>query len=161
DTARALAIKAHEKGLELVCEIGPDVPEHVIGDVTRIRQILVNLIGNAIKFTEDAEVALDVRVEAAWDDPLYLHFTVRDTGIGIPADKQQMIFGAFSQVDGSTTRKHGGTGLGLAISARLVETMQGRIWVESEPGKGSSFHFIVSLGVSSEPDHGPSDGLSL
>jgi len=156
DTARSLALKAHEKGLELVCHIDADVPEYVVGDVTRIRQILVNLVGNAIKFTESGEVVLEVSTESppkygAMSDRLELHFVVKDTGIGIPSGKHQVIFGAFSQADGSTTRRHGGTGLGLTISARLVESMQGRIWVESQPGKGSSFHFILNLGVSQEP----------
>ena len=150
ETVRALALRAHEKGLELICDVLPEVPEYVVGDVTRIRQILVNLLGNAVKFTQHGEVELEVGLESQSADQLHLHFSVRDTGIGISKDKQEMIFDAFSQADGSTTRKFGGTGLGLTISARLVEAMQGKIWVESAPAKGSRFHFTATLGVSSE-----------
>jgi len=150
DTARALALRAHEKGLELICDVLPEVPEYVVGDITRIRQVLVNLLGNAVKFTAQGEVELEVALQSQADDHLRLHFSVRDTGIGIPEEKQKMIFDAFSQADGTTTRKFGGTGLGLTISARLVEAMQGEIWVESAPGKGSCFHFTASLGVSTE-----------
>lgn len=147
ETARAMALRAHEKGLELLYDVRPEVPAMVIGDGLRIRQILVNLLGNAIKFTERGEVELDVAVESHAAGQLLLHFAVRDTGIGIPRDRQAMIFDAFSQADGSTTRKYGGTGLGLTISARLVDAMQGKIWVESEVGKGSRFHFTASLNV--------------
>ena len=150
DTVRALALRAHEKGLELICDVLPEVPEYVVGDITRIRQVMVNLLGNAIKFTAQGEVELEVALKSHSADRLNLHFLVRDTGIGIPLDKQKMIFEAFSQADGSTTRKFGGTGLGLTISARLVEAMQGKIWVESAPGKGSTFHFTALLGVSNE-----------
>ena len=150
DTVRTLALRAHEKGLELICDVLPEVSEYVVGDITRIRQVLVNLLGNAIKFTAQGEVELEVALLSQSADQLNLHFLIRDTGIGIPLDKQKMIFEAFSQADGSTTRKFGGTGLGLTISARLVEAMQGEIWVESVPGKGSSFHFTALLGVSSE-----------
>jgi signal transduction histidine kinase/DNA-binding response OmpR family regulator len=150
ETARALALRAHEKGLELICDVLPEVPEYVVGDITRIRQVLVNLLGNAIKFTAQGEVELEVALQSQANDRLRLHFSVRDTGIGIPQEKQKMIFDAFSQADGSTTRKFGGTGLGLTISARLVEAMHGEIWVESAPAKGSCFHFTASLGVSSE-----------
>jgi signal transduction histidine kinase len=150
ETARALALRAHEKGLELICDVLPEVPEYVVGDVTRIRQVLVNLLGNAIKFTQQGEVELEVSMKSQGPECLYLQFSVRDTGIGIPQEQQKMIFDAFSQADGSTTRKFGGTGLGLTISARLVEAMRGEIWVESVPAKGSCFHFTASLGVSSE-----------
>ncbi|HSR08081.1 MAG TPA: response regulator [Bryobacteraceae bacterium] len=150
DTVRALALRAHEKGLELICDVLPEVPEYVVGDMTRIRQVMVNLLGNAIKFTAQGEVELEVALKSHSADHLNLHFLVRDTGIGIPLDKQKMIFEAFSQADGSTTRKFGGTGLGLTISARLVEAMHGEIWVESAPQKGSTFHFTTRLGVSSE-----------
>jgi len=150
DTIRALALRAHEKGLELISDVLPEVPEYVVGDITRIRQVLVNLLGNAIKFTAQGEVELEVALKSPSVDHLNVHFMVRDTGIGIPLDKQKMIFEAFSQADGSTTRKFGGTGLGLTISARLVEAMQGEIWVESAPGKGSTFHFTALLGVSSD-----------
>ncbi len=150
DTVRALALRAHEKGLELICDVLPEVPEYVVGDITRIRQVMVNLLGNAIKFTAQGEVELEVALKSHSADQLNVHFLVRDTGIGIPLDKQKMIFEAFSQADGSTTRKFGGTGLGLTISARLVEAMQGEIWVESAPQKGSTFHFTALLGVSNE-----------
>ena len=150
DTVRALALRAHEKGLELICDVLSEVPEYVVGDITRIRQVMVNLLGNAIKFTAQGEVELEVALKSQSADQLNLHFLVRDTGIGIPLDKQKMIFEAFSQADGSTTRKFGGTGLGLTISARLVEAMHGEIWVESAPQKGSIFHFTALLGISSE-----------
>src|SRR5712691_3032127 len=150
ETARTLALRAHQKDLELICNVRHEVPECVIGDITRINQILVNLLGNSIKFTEHGEVELEVGLESQEPDQLRLHFRVRDTGIGIPPEKQQMIFEAFSQEDGSTTRKYGGTGLGLTISAHLAEAMQGKIWVESEVGKGSCFHFTARLGRASE-----------
>jgi signal transduction histidine kinase/CheY-like chemotaxis protein len=154
ESARALALWAHEKGLELLCDIKSEVPDHIVGDPIRVRQVVVNLLGNAIKFTQHGEVELEVKLESRHADQMQLHFTVRDTGIGIPLEKQQLIFEAFSQADGSTTRKYGGTGLGLTISALLVKAMQGRIWVESAPGKGSSFHFTAMFGVGNvlEPD---------
>jgi len=150
ETVRALALRAHEKGLEVICDVLAEVPEYVVGDVTRIRQVMVNLLGNAVKFTQQGEVELEVTLQSRTAGSLHLQFLVRDTGIGIPQDKQKMIFDAFSQADGSTTRKFGGTGLGLTISARLVEAMGGKIWVESTPAKGSCFHFTADLGVSSE-----------
>jgi signal transduction histidine kinase/DNA-binding response OmpR family regulator len=150
ETARALALWAHEKGLELLCDMKSDVPDQIVGDPIRVRQIVVNLLGNAIKFTQHGEVELEVELESRQGDQMELHFTVRDTGIGIPVEKQQLIFEAFSQADGSTTRKYGGTGLGLTISALLVKAMHGRIWVESAPGKGSSFHFTAMFGVGSQ-----------
>ncbi len=147
EAVRALAVRAHEQGLELLCEWKPDVPDFVVADQVRIRQVVVNLLGNAIKFTETGEVALTVGLGKAAEESApgcrELHFVIRDTGIGIAPEKQKLIFDAFSQADGSMTRKYGGTGLGLTISARLVEAMQGRIWVESTPGRGSSFHFTV------------------
>jgi two-component system sensor histidine kinase/response regulator len=161
ETMRMLAFRAHEKGLELLCDIKTDVPCDVIGDSARIRQIIVNLVGNAIKFTEHGQVELCVAVEARDRDELQLHFIVRDTGIGIPPEKQKLIFEAFSQADSSTTRRFGGTGLGLTISARLVEAMRGKIWVESEPGKGSAFHFTVSLGVASQASPAPPEEKPL
>ncbi len=145
---RGIAVQAHEKGLELVCEAAPDVPETVVGDASRLRQVVVNLAGNAIKFTERGEVAIHAGVERTEGADVVLHFVVSDTGIGIPAEKLTSIFGAFSQADASTTRRYGGTGLGLSISSRLVELMGGRIWVESEPGLGSRFHFTARCGVS-------------
>lgn len=160
DAVRSLAIRAHEKGLELTCDVRPDVPEHVVGDVTRLRQILINLIGNAIKFTEHGEVQLQIAVDTAGGGVIRLHFAVNDTGIGIPADKQEKIFEAFSQVDGSTTRKYGGTGLGLTISARLVDAMQGKLAVQSIAGKGSRFYFTASLGVPEKaPESYPEDDV--
>ena len=146
-TLKTLALRADQKGLELLCELAPEVPELVRGDIGRLRQIVLNLIGNAIKFTEEGEVALKVRVESKNAKNIVLQFTVADTGIGVPEDKREAIFDPFSQADTSTTRKYGGTGLGLTISARLVRMMGGRIWVESEVGRGSQFHFSVQLGV--------------
>ncbi len=147
EAARVLAVSAHKKGLELVVDVRPDVPARVIGDPTRLRQVVINLIGNAIKFTEKGEVVLEVGVEQVTAGSVFLRFAIRDTGIGVPPDKQQAIFEAFSQADVSTTRRFGGTGLGLAISARLVQLMDGRIWLESEAGKGSTFFFTARLGV--------------
>ncbi len=141
ETLKTLAFRAHGKGLELAWRVGPGIPERLKGDVSRLRQVVVNLLGNALKFTEQGEVVLDVEKEREDEDGIVLHFRVRDTGIGIPEQKQKMIFEAFTQADGSSTRKYGGTGLGLAITARLVELMGGRIWVESEVGHGSVFHF--------------------
>jgi two-component system sensor histidine kinase/response regulator len=145
EALQTLSFRAHQKGLELVYEVHPEVPESLIGDPGRIRQVLVNLIGNAIKFTERGEVFVSVIGESENADRVCLHVSVADTGIGIPPDRQAKIFEAFSQADESTTRRFGGTGLGLTISTKLVEMMGGRIWVESEPGKGSTFHFTCWL----------------
>jgi len=148
ETMKVLSFRAHQKGLELVYDVQPDVPEGIVGDPTRIRQIVVNLVGNAIKFTERGEVVVTVEQQLAdLNDPdsVCMCFAVRDTGVGIPVDQQFKIFEAFSQVDGTMARKYGGSGLGLAICTRLVEKMGGRIWVESEPGKGSTFRFVVQL----------------
>jgi signal transduction histidine kinase/DNA-binding response OmpR family regulator len=142
DTIKTLGLRAHQKGLELACQVRPEVPDVLIGDPGRLRQVILNLVGNAIKFTERGEVVIRVSVESQTDAVL-LRFAVTDTGIGIPADKQQLIFDPFTQADGSTTRRYGGTGLGLTISARLVQMMGGRIWLESEPGKGSAFFFTA------------------
>jgi signal transduction histidine kinase/DNA-binding response OmpR family regulator len=144
-TMKILAMRAHEKGLELLCDVDDDVPDALLGDAARLRQVIVNLLGNAVKFTATGEVAVEVSREAAENDGVRLHVRVTDTGIGIALDKQQAIFEAFTQADGSTTRLFGGTGLGLAISARLVAMMGGRIWVESEPGHGSTFHFTANV----------------
>jgi PAS domain S-box-containing protein len=150
DTMTTMAIGADNKGLELVYCIPFDIPDALIGDPGRIRQILVNLIGNAIKFTAEGEVAVSAAVEVATNEEICLHFSVADTGMGIPLEKQKKIFNAFEQADGSTSRIYGGTGLGLSITARLVEMMKGRIWVESEMGKGSVFHCMVWLSLSAE-----------
>ena len=145
------ALKCDEKGIELICQITPDVPAFVNGDPSRLRQIVLNLIGNAVKFTEKGEIVVRVMPDADHQDPVSLHFSVSDTGIGIPADKLAAIFGSFTQVDSSTTRKYGGTGLGLTISTRLVELMNGRISVQSELGRGSTFSFVVRLEPAREP----------
>jgi PAS domain S-box-containing protein len=141
DTMKTVSLRAHEKGLELACHILPDVPDALRGDPTRLRQIVINLIGNAIKFTSEGEVTMRVEAEQKTASDAILHFAVRDTGIGIPLEKQASIFQAFTQADNSTTRKYGGTGLGLSISSRLVEMMGGRMWLESDPGQGTTFHF--------------------
>jgi signal transduction histidine kinase/CheY-like chemotaxis protein len=145
-----LALRAHGKGLELGCLVSEGVPEALHGDPGRLQQVIVNLVGNAIKFTESGEVVVHVSRESSADGVL-LHVTVTDTGIGISAEKQALIFAPFAQADTSTTRRYGGTGLGLSISTRLVELMGGRIWVESEAGKGSSFHFTGLFGMAKHP----------
>ena len=144
---KPLALRASEKGLELVCSVHPAVPANVVGDPGRLRQVLVNLVGNAVKFTERGEVVLRVEPWDAEGDEVVLHFVVRDTGVGIPAAKRELIFDAFTQADSSTTRRFGGSGLGLAITKRLVELMQGRMWLESEEGHGSAFHFTARFAV--------------
>ncbi len=165
---RTVAQYAREKGLMLLSHIDPGVPDFLCGDPGRLRQVLLNLVGNAVKFTDRGEVEVRVSLERRSEEAVTLRFMVRDTGIGIAADKQQLIFEFFSQVDASTTRKYGGTGLGLAISRRLVQMMQGRVWVESEPGVGSRFFFTARFAVSSgAPPVGakplcpePADGLA-
>ena len=151
DTMKTLSLRAHQKGLELACDLQPDVPDALVGDPGRLRQIIVNLVGNAIKFTEKGEVVVYVQADSRTNDDIQLHFTIADTGIGIPAEKQTAIFEAFTQADGSMSRTYGGTGLGLTISSRLVAFMGGRIWVESEPGKGSRFHFTAHFGLQKVP----------
>ena len=146
-TLKSLALRAHEKGLELLCEVAPEVPEMVRGDSSRLRQIVINLVGNAIKFANQGEVALKVKSDGPEGEELLLRFTVADTGIGISKEKQESIFEPFTQADASTTRKFGGTGLGLTISSRLVGMMGGKIWVESEVRRGSEFHFTAKLGL--------------
>ena len=152
EALKALAFRAHQKGLELAWSVGRDVPEFVTGDVGRLRQVLVNLVGNAVKFTERGEIVVSVEKETQDERGVTLHFQVRDTGIGIPKEKQQMIFDAFTQADSSASRKYGGTGLGLAITSRLVALMGGRIWVASDVGRGSTFHFTVRLGLAQDPE---------
>jgi two-component system, sensor histidine kinase and response regulator len=157
ETTRGFAVRADRKRLELICEVPSSVPDVVRGDAVRLRQILVHLLGNAIKFTDHGEVVLRVESELMGDSVM-LHFVVRDTGIGIHTSKQRLIFQAFAQADGSMTRKFGGTGLGLTLAAGLVEMMGGRIWVDSEAGKGSQFHFTALMGVASVAErHGPAD----
>jgi PAS domain S-box-containing protein len=151
DTLRTLGVRAHQKGLELVSRIAPGVPARVAGDAARLRQVIVNLVGNAIKFTRRGEVLVEVEALAGAPDGATLRIVVADTGIGIPEDKQQRIFEAFEQVDPSTTREFGGTGLGLAIAARLVAAMGGRLQVASEPGRGSRFHFEARFGTAAAP----------
>jgi signal transduction histidine kinase/DNA-binding response OmpR family regulator len=145
DTLKPLALRAHEKRLELLIDVRPDVPDGLVGDPNRLRQIMINLVGNAIKFTDSGEIIVRVERQAAITSGVGLHFSILDTGIGVPPDKRATIFQAFTQADGSTTRKFGGTGLGLTICAQLVELMGGRIWVESRPGHGSAFQFAVVL----------------
>ncbi|MFZ3332923.1 MAG: response regulator [Candidatus Acidiferrales bacterium] len=147
ETMKSLSIRADQKGLELVYEVQPNVAESVIGDPGGVRQVLINLVGNALKFTDHGEVFISVCEESPEQDATTLHFMVRDTGAGIPKEQQEKIFQAFSQADGSMTRKYGGRGLGLTICTRLVGMMGGKVWVESEVGKGSTFHFTVRLGV--------------
>jgi signal transduction histidine kinase/CheY-like chemotaxis protein/HPt (histidine-containing phosphotransfer) domain-containing protein len=153
-TMKTLALRAHQKGLELAYDVHPDVPDILYGDTGRLRQILVNLVGNAIKFTEQGEVVVDIQPLATpcltpseGQETMTLCFAVRDTGIGIPPDKQQMILEPFVQADGSTTRTYGGTGLGLAISKRLVELMDGQFWIDSKVGRGSTFSFTIRFPV--------------
>jgi PAS domain S-box-containing protein len=160
DTMKSFALRAHQRGLELTYFIHSDVPRFVTGDYHRLRQIVVNIVGNAIKFTDRGEVGLEVAQQSRSSDFVTLHFLVRDTGIGIPEDKRATIFEMFEQADSATTRRHTGSGLGLAIASRLVALMDGHVWVESEVGRGSRFHFVVRLDLSeklpqrqaSEPD---------
>ena len=147
DTLRALSLRARQKGLNLSCGVDSVVPDALVGDPGRLRQILINLVGNAIKFTGQGSVTVKVTAEVRTPEHVLLHFLVSDTGIGIPAEKQQVIFEAFSQADGSTTRRYGGTGLGLTISSKLVGMMGGHIWVESRPEMGSTFHFTARFGM--------------
>jgi signal transduction histidine kinase/DNA-binding response OmpR family regulator len=159
ESVRMMAVRASEKGLELICSFAPDLPETVIADPTRLRQITLNLLSNAIKFTQHGEVALLLTADCQDADFVVLHMAVKDTGTGIALGKQRSIFEAFSQEDTSTTRKFGGTGLGLSISARLVEMMGGKLWVDSEPGKGSIFHFTCKLAIGkSQPEAPPAPG---
>jgi PAS domain S-box-containing protein len=150
ETLQVMRFRAQQKGIELRWRIGASVPERVVGDASRLRQVLVNLVGNAIKFTERGEVLVQVEAQEQSKERVVLHFRVKDSGIGIPKDKQAMIFEAFTQADSSTTRKYGGTGLGLAITTRLVTLMEGKLWVESEWGQGSTFHFTVTFGLVQE-----------
>ena len=146
DAARSMALRAHQKGLELIVDVESIVPHAVRADPGRLRQVLINLLGNAIKFTEQGEIVLRVTTEEPTSaDVVVLHVSVTDTGVGIPLERQHSIFEAFTQADGSVTRRYGGSGLGLTISSRIVQLMGGRLWLESEPGRGSIFHFTVSV----------------
>jgi PAS domain S-box-containing protein len=150
ETLDTLAVRAHGKGLELAFDIDEDVPQMLVGDVNRIRQITMNLVGNALKFTDSGEVVVNVTVESREKSDVLLHFSVSDTGIGIPVERLNSIFNSFEQADTSTTRKYGGTGLGLTICSRLIELMGGRIWVKSTPGTGTVFHFTTAMQVSTQ-----------
>jgi hypothetical protein len=154
ETLHSLAMQVTEKGLSLSARIASDVPDSLIGDPIRLRQVVLNLVSNAVKFTDHGEVVVTAELESLVDGVAELHFTVRDTGPGIPQEKQALIFEAFTQADNSTTRTHGGTGLGLTICAQFVSLMQGRIWVESHVGRGSTFHFTVRL------ERGAAEGLA-
>jgi signal transduction histidine kinase/DNA-binding response OmpR family regulator len=156
ETLQTLALRAHSKGLELAGRIAPEIPDDLIGDVGRLRQVLVNLVGNSIKFTDQGEVVVTIEPERIDDQGVVLRVSVSDTGIGIPPDKAKAIFEPFEQADGSTTRRFGGTGLGLPISTKLVEMMGGRVWIESEVGRGSTFHFTARLCVQPPYDRTPS-----
>jgi signal transduction histidine kinase len=168
ESISALAAAARQKNLTLSYQMALRVPDEVIGDARGLRQILDNLLGNAIKFTDTGGIALRIGVESIDSSQICLHFSVKDTGIGIPPEKQGIIFQAFSRADESMTRRYGGTGLGLTISARLVALMGGKIWVESEPGQGSTFHFTVCLDLaapertgSEEPDQVEAAAMTL
>ena len=161
ETVKAFAHTAAEKQLDLVCDISAKVPEHVTGDPVRLRQILVNLIGNALKFTEGGKVSVRGDLETGDAGMCTIHFSISDTGIGIAPEKQRLIFEAFSQADGSTTRRFGGTGLGLTISARLVELMNGKIWVESSSGSGSTFHFTAQFAPTPESQNANNGALDF
>ncbi|HTX15578.1 MAG TPA: response regulator [Candidatus Baltobacteraceae bacterium] len=141
ETLKALAFRAHQKHLELAWRVAPGIPGYLKGDMGRLRQVIVNLVGNSVKFTEHGEIVVSVEKESEDPNGMMLHFKIRDTGIGIPRDKQRLVFDAFTQADTSASRKYGGTGLGLAITSRLVALMGGKIWLESEVGRGSTFHF--------------------
>ncbi|HEY6129392.1 MAG TPA: response regulator [Candidatus Acidoferrum sp.] len=145
DSVKSLSIRAAQKRLELACHVEGNVPDDLFGDPVRLRQVILNLVGNALKFTEHGEIILDVKIAEVLDQEISLHFSIRDTGVGIPREKQSSIFESFTQADGSMSRRYGGTGLGLTISNRLVAMMGGKIWVESELGKGSVFHFTASF----------------
>jgi signal transduction histidine kinase/CheY-like chemotaxis protein/HPt (histidine-containing phosphotransfer) domain-containing protein len=160
DLLKPLALRAEQKDLEVVCHVLPDVPNVAVGDPGRLRQVLVNLVGNAIKFTERGQILVQVQIEGKTADETVLHYFVSDSGMGIPEDKQKAIFEPFKQADGSTTRRFGGTGLGLTISSTLVELMGGRIWLESAPLEGSTFHFTVRLGVTDARPEPPAVNLT-
>ena len=161
DTMKSFAVRAHVQGLELAFRCAPDVPRYVVGDYKRLRQVIVNLVGNALKFTERGEVVLTLEVVERTEIEVSLRFVVIDTGIGIPVEKQATIFEMFEQADNSLARRHGGTGLGLAIARRLVEMMSGVLGVESEVGTGSRFCFTVRLGIASPAPVSIADGTPI
>jgi signal transduction histidine kinase len=161
DSLQELIVRAQQKGLELLHEVASEVPDTLVGDPERLRQIMLNLVGNAIKFTERGKVVVHAKMASQAEEAVCLHFSISDTGIGIPAEKQQAIFEAFTQADGSTTRRYGGAGLGLTLSARLVELMGGRIWVESTLGQGSMFQFTAYFGIPPCPTAAPGPGLAV
>jgi CheY-like chemotaxis protein len=161
DALKPLGVRAHAKGLELLCDIAPDTPAGIVGDPVRLKQVITNLVGNAVKFTDTGEVGVEVIVAERSEDDVLLRCTVRDTGIGVPEDKRWEIFGAFVQADASTTRRHGGTGLGLTISSQLAEMMGGRLWLESQLGAGSQFHFVVRLAVPEQVAAAPPPAFDL
>lgn len=162
EAVRCLRAAAGSKGLALIWNVAPDVPDRLFADPLRLRQVLLNLMGNAVKFTGRGEVRVDVSLDGEQDGALALRFAVSDTGPGIPREKQGLIFKAFCQADSSTSRKHGGTGLGLTISSRLVAMMGGRIWVESEVGCGSTFYFTARFRPEpAEPPARKTERLSL
>jgi hypothetical protein len=144
---RPLMLKAEEKGLQFITDVDGAVPDELVADARRLQQVLTNLVGNAMKFTERGSISVRVESEDGSDREATLRFTVTDTGIGIPPDRQNAIFEAFTQADGSTTRRYGGTGLGLTISRSLVAMMGGRLWVDSAPSRGTTFHFTVKVGI--------------
>src|SRR5258705_1522006 len=144
---KPLSLSVEEKALAFSSTVAPEVPDHLVGDWSRLEQVLTNLVGNAIKFTERGHVSVRLTVEERTPASVLVQFAVSDTGIGIAPDRQAAVFDAFTQADGSTTRRYGGTRLGLTISKTLVEMMGGRIWLESVPGKGSTFYFTARLGV--------------
>jgi hypothetical protein len=161
DCARLVAVRAHEKGLEIAVNVEPDTPKALRGDDGRLRQVLMNLLNNAIKFTPSGEVVLSAHKTGATERTVTIRFEVRDTGIGIPPEVQPRLFQAFTQADASTTRRYGGTGLGLAISRWIVELMGGRIGLESAPGKGSTFWFEIPLELDEREDADPFVGAEL
>jgi protein-histidine pros-kinase len=155
--SKTILPEAQRKHLALSTRVRAEAPDGLVGDPGRLRQILLNLVGNAVKFTSRGSVDLEVSVDVLLEASVVLHFAVRDTGIGIPADKQACLFEPFRQADGSITRKYGGTGLGLAISAWLVERMGGRVWLESQVDKGSTFHFTANFGLTNIPARAPGE----
>lgn len=160
DTLKTFAIRAGQKGIELVFDVEPDVPQVVVGDYSRLRQVAANLVANAIKFTDEGQVVVKVRLDCESQGGCLLRFTVSDSGIGIPKDRQAAIFNTFEQADSTTTRRYGGTGLGLAIASRLVELMDGHIWVESEGGRGSDFHFTAFFSAAPKPVNGADGAIA-